>query len=204
MSPKVTEAHREQRRREILAAAVRVFQRKGYEKTTMQDIVEESGFSRGGVYLYFSGREDLFQALLDSMDADNVNEVEALFEATDLAWDAVELFLQGQEQVMAGVAESLVPVLFEHFVVEMRGQHKPVYLAERYHNAVEALAAGLQKGVERGEFRPTLPVDLIARFLITFLDGIIMEVLYVGSENVQLADQMQTIRATLRQMLGVA
>lgn len=38
--------------------------RLGYDKTTMSDIAEEAGASRRTVYLYFKGKEELFEALL--------------------------------------------------------------------------------------------------------------------------------------------
>ncbi len=61
--PKVTDEHLAMRRREILAAALRRFSRQGFHRTTMQDIVDESGLSPGGVYRYFKSKDDLIEAL---------------------------------------------------------------------------------------------------------------------------------------------
>ena len=52
------------RQQQILDAAEAVIIRLGYDKTTMSDIAEEAGASRGTVYLYFKGKEELFEALL--------------------------------------------------------------------------------------------------------------------------------------------
>ena len=46
--PKVTEAHRESRRAQILDAAMACFARQGFHQTTMQDICREAAFSPGG------------------------------------------------------------------------------------------------------------------------------------------------------------
>lgn len=54
----------EEREAQILRAATAVIIRQGYDKTTMSDIAEEAGVSRGTVYLYFKGKEELFEALL--------------------------------------------------------------------------------------------------------------------------------------------
>ena len=54
----------DKRRLKILRAATAVIIRQGYDKTTMSDIAEEAGVSRGTVYLYFKGKEELFEALL--------------------------------------------------------------------------------------------------------------------------------------------
>lgn len=57
--PKVSDQHREQRRRQILAAALRCFARKGFHETSMSDIITESGLSAGAIYGHFKGKSDL-------------------------------------------------------------------------------------------------------------------------------------------------
>jgi AcrR family transcriptional regulator len=54
----------DERQEQILDAAANVIIRLGYDKTTMQDIAGEVGVSRRTVYLYFKGKEELFEALL--------------------------------------------------------------------------------------------------------------------------------------------
>ncbi|GAC58396.1 putative TetR family transcriptional regulator [Gordonia hirsuta DSM 44140 = NBRC 16056] len=53
------------RRREILAAARRVFERTGYDGTTVRMIVDEAGVARGSFYTYFESKIDAFHALVD-------------------------------------------------------------------------------------------------------------------------------------------
>jgi AcrR family transcriptional regulator len=53
-----------ERQQQILDAAAAVIIRLGYDKTTMRDIAEAAGASRRTVYLYFKGKEHLFEALL--------------------------------------------------------------------------------------------------------------------------------------------
>ena len=54
----------DERQEQILRAAAAVMIRQGYDKTTMNDIADEAGVSRGTVYLHFKGKEELFEALL--------------------------------------------------------------------------------------------------------------------------------------------
>jgi TetR/AcrR family acrAB operon transcriptional repressor len=49
---------------QILAAAAEVIIRLGYDKTNMSDIAEEAGLSRRTIYLYFKGKEDMFEVLV--------------------------------------------------------------------------------------------------------------------------------------------
>ncbi len=59
---KVTEAHLEARRDDILNAALRVFARQGLDGAAMPEIAEAAGISVGAIYRYFPGKEELFQA----------------------------------------------------------------------------------------------------------------------------------------------
>lgn len=57
--PKVSDQHREQRRQQILTAALRCFARKGFHETSMSDIIAESELSAGAIYGHFNGKSDL-------------------------------------------------------------------------------------------------------------------------------------------------
>lgn len=61
--PRVTEAYRTARRDEIISAALRCFAEKGYQRTSMADIIEESGLSAGAIYGHFAGKQELFAAV---------------------------------------------------------------------------------------------------------------------------------------------
>lgn len=54
----------DERQQQILDAAAAVIIRLGYDKATMSDIAEEAGASRRTVYLYYKGKEELFEELL--------------------------------------------------------------------------------------------------------------------------------------------
>ena len=54
---------REQRRRQILNAARKVFSSNGFTKTTMEDIAREAELSPGTLYLYFKNKDELYASL---------------------------------------------------------------------------------------------------------------------------------------------
>jgi len=53
------------RKKEILDAALQCFSRKGYHETRIDDIVMESGLTKGAIYWYFKGKRELFTALIE-------------------------------------------------------------------------------------------------------------------------------------------
>jgi AcrR family transcriptional regulator len=54
-----------QTRDDLLAAARRVFLRRGFHPASLEEIAEEAGYTKGAVYSNFSGKDDLFLALLE-------------------------------------------------------------------------------------------------------------------------------------------
>src|SRR5437764_4883462 len=61
--PKTSAAAKEARRTQILDAAARCFARHGYYETTIEDLVTETGLSRGALYLYYSSKEAIYLAI---------------------------------------------------------------------------------------------------------------------------------------------
>jgi AcrR family transcriptional regulator len=68
MSPRrLTRAEqREQTRGCLVAAAAKVFTRRGYDNASLDEVAEEAGFTKGAVYSNFKGKEDLFLATIDT------------------------------------------------------------------------------------------------------------------------------------------
>src|SRR5205814_8849938 len=77
--PKISPAHEQQRREQILAAATACFARQGYHATSMDDVVRESGLSVGAIYSYFPSKEDLFLALSDDRADQTLTYLNDLF-----------------------------------------------------------------------------------------------------------------------------
>lgn len=68
----------------ILEVAKRLFMEKGYEETTIQDIVEGlGGLTKGAIYHHFKSKEDIMDAVSDQMFFEN-NPFEAVRNRTDL------------------------------------------------------------------------------------------------------------------------
>jgi TetR/AcrR family transcriptional regulator, transcriptional repressor of aconitase len=63
--PKVSQVHRDARRRQIIEAAGDCFAREGFHRTTMQDIVRQSGLSPGAIYRYFASKDAIIEAMAD-------------------------------------------------------------------------------------------------------------------------------------------
>lgn len=63
--PRVSEQYRDQVRNQLLDAAQRCLERKGFQSTTTRDILNEAEMSAGALYHYFDSKDDLFIALAE-------------------------------------------------------------------------------------------------------------------------------------------
>jgi AcrR family transcriptional regulator len=97
--PKVSQEHRDARRREIITAAIRLFARQGFQATSMADIIAESGLSAGAIYGYYKSKEQLVQSamteLLDLRFAAGSGD-----DATIAPGETMRLFLRGLDDEM--------------------------------------------------------------------------------------------------------
>lgn len=75
------------RRGELLDAAQALFFSKGYEATTVTDIMNRAGVSKGGFYHHFNAKDDLIEALGERMAAETVARLRPTLDREDL--DAV-------------------------------------------------------------------------------------------------------------------
>jgi AcrR family transcriptional regulator len=63
--PKLSPDAIEARKKHIIEAALTCFARKGFNQTTMEDIVQEAGLSKGGVYVHFASKKELYLAMYE-------------------------------------------------------------------------------------------------------------------------------------------
>jgi AcrR family transcriptional regulator len=70
----------EERKSEIVATACQLFLSKGYDRTTMQDVMRHLGIAKGTIYHYFSSKEALLEAVIDSVAEGEMLRLKKLLE----------------------------------------------------------------------------------------------------------------------------
>src|SRR4051794_22957237 len=100
----------------LLTAAAQAFAERGYEATTMEQIAERVGLSKGALYYRYRSKEDLFLALLDERCAAYIAQLE---QTPAAGWGAFA------EQFLAIVREGTWPRLFFEFVAYASRRPRP-------------------------------------------------------------------------------
>ncbi|HEX7063923.1 MAG TPA: TetR family transcriptional regulator [Bacillales bacterium] len=200
--PKVTQEHIEKRKAEILDAAERVFKRKGFEPTTMQDVVEESGMSRGGVYQYYTSTEDMIQTLHERIIGELPKHLKRWVAEKQTIWEVIEAYLQDYERP-ANEEKGFGIVMFEYSVVSWRNEQRRRFMLKNALEMRKQLVNLLHIGVERGEFRPLQPLEAIVSFMGNVTDGFILHSSIADRETFCVNEQLEGLKIYLRTVLQV-
>lgn len=185
LMPRISPAKADARRRQIIEAALACFARDGFHKTTMQDIVAQSGLSPGSIYCHFTGKHDIIVAVVDERHRrerellQRALEKPILAEALDqLAVDFLDTLRMPEERAWRRLtvqlwAESL---------------HDP-RLASAVRDGVEQpkalLARLVQTAKARGELPRTLCADAMARLLVACFQGLVLQLTSNGNFDVR-------------------
>jgi AcrR family transcriptional regulator len=153
---------KEARPAEILDAALELFVERGYATTRLEDVAQRAGVSKGTVYLYFDSKEELFKAVIRSGIVRAIEEAEHLvaqYEGTSP--DLLRALVGGWWNSIGSTRLSGIPKL-----MISEAQNFPelarFYYAEVIQRGSRLFAHAVQRGIERGEFRP-VDVDYTVR-----------------------------------------
>ncbi|MGG3311600.1 TetR family transcriptional regulator [Paenibacillus lautus] len=202
MCPRVSEEYKREKKFEILTAARRVFIRKGYTRTVMQDILDEAGMSRGAVYAYFDNVEHVFIEVLRFDDQETLGFFEP--DPQYPIWNQLMDWVQKQQGDISLIQHSLVLARAEFFLSSsyVHAKKEYPYITERYQLTVEAMGRVIRKGKEQGEFQPRLEPEAIARYMISFLNGLMLDTFQLGSMVTSVPEQLETFIHSLNAMLN--
>ena len=188
----VPAASQEEKRRQILDAAVRAFARKGYHACRVGEIAEEAGVAYGLVYHYFGSKEELLETIFRDTWTQMLARVQEVREeggpASEQVRKVTALLLRTWRR-----DPDLVRVLVHE--VTRSPEQLPRQIDEISH-AYEALEGIIAHGQETGEFRDDFDAQLAATIfygaLEEVLTGWVMGQLPDTDEDIARAEQVVT------------
>ena len=190
----------EDKRRQLLDAAVRVFARKGFHASRVGDIAEEAGVAHGLLYHYFKSKDEVLQAVFHENWSLLVARIESVEETDEPAADQLR-------HISAIVLRTWLHLPDVVRVVIQEFGRSPE-LAERIGELalpIDALQRVIARGVENGEFRkdidPTFAATVVYGSIDELLTGWVLGRLPSGEEDVAKAEQT-LVEVTLRGLQG--
>lgn len=174
---RVTQAHLDARRQEIIAAATACFVRSGFHQATMQDICREAGLSAGAVYRYFHSKDEIIEACCE----------EGLQRSLDL--------IAGHEEQRDGLTAShgLVDAFFgelkqaeplcsyaldiDLWAEATRNPRVRSVVQRMFSSLRERLAALYAEAQASGEIASNLDPEALARAAISLFEGLVLQMM---------------------------
>ncbi|MCP4140195.1 MAG: TetR/AcrR family transcriptional regulator [Chloroflexi bacterium] len=151
----------EERRQEIIAAAVKLFGSKGYEKTTMTNVMDTVGIAKGTIYHYFKSKEDLLEAVIEQSVVDYLAEMQAVLdESTGTALDKMQLLITSGQ--VADEKEEIIEQLHRPGNAGMQTRQLAVTIS----GLALLYAKVIQQGCDEGVFQTEYPLES-AEFMLS-------------------------------------
>ena len=159
-----------ERRAQIINAALACFSNKGYTNTTMDDIVAESGLSKGSLYWYFDSKDSLFAAAVASL-FDDFGQV-AMTEINQHETASEKLRAGARDLVdLCRKAQGLFGLFLEFWSQSNRREEVSQFWIGRLVEYAEWTTQIIEQGVRSGEFRPVDAENLVWAIMATY-DGL--------------------------------
>lgn len=187
----------DERKNEIIDTAARLFGEKGYEKCSVNDILNTIGIAKGTFYHYFKSKEEVLDAVIDKTTEMIVERVREVAENDKLATEDKLLLVFMSMKVENQIEEGL---LEEMHKAENALMHQKS-LVSSVNALTPILTEVVKEGIQKGEFVCEYPGAYMQIFLtsaVTLLDDGIFKI-----EPEKKMMLLVALVSNLEKMLGV-
>jgi AcrR family transcriptional regulator len=183
-------------REHIVVVATRLFAERGFEDTSIENVLQAAGISRGALYHHFNGKDALFEAVLEAIEGDvGRRTAAAMVGATD-AYTA----LRAGSQAWVRIAGD--PVVQRILLIDapaVLGWHRWREMDERH--ALGGLRMGLAE-ISRGGGLPADFVDMFAHVLLASMNEIAMVIAAADDTEAAMRQGAAAVDEYLQRLLG--
>ncbi|PFI81273.1 TetR/AcrR family transcriptional regulator [Bacillus cereus] len=163
----------EERRKEILETAERLFLTKGYTKTTVNDILKEIGIAKGTFYHYFKSKEEVMDEIIMRIIKEDVTKAKRIVSNPNIpVLDKLFKILMEQSPKSGDVKEKMIEQFHQPNNAEMHQKS----LVQSIIHLSPVLTEVLEQGIEEGIFSTPYPQETIELLLssaqVIFDDGL--------------------------------
>lgn len=158
-SPEPTSTTSHQRRKaerpqELLDAALSLFVEKGFAATRTDEVAARAGVSKGTLYLYYASKEELLKAVIAQRLSSQI--AEGARQVAEHEGSCGDLLLEVLSRWWEGVIDSDASGVFNLIITEVRNfpDIAEFYAREVVEPGQNLIGGVVQRGIDRGEFRP--------------------------------------------------
>ena len=149
----------DERKNEILNAANELFARKGFDATTISDIIEKVGVARGTVYYHFKSKEDVLDALIERTNMELLTAAKKV--ADDKSIPVQDRFFQALRAMNAEDEAGILEQMHRPQNALMHQKSREAFLV----GATPILAEIIRDGIEENVFNTPFPYESVEMFM---------------------------------------
>lgn len=161
----------------ILKAAIELFTEKGFDNTSISDIVKKAGVAQGTFYLYFSSKKALVPAIADNLLTMTLDMIKKETAGKENFWAILEVIINETFKITDSYKDIIVfcysGLAIEHSMEKWEAIYSP------YYDWLEDL---LNKAIENNEITSDIHVKWTAKLLINLIENA-AERFYIGLEQ---------------------
>jgi len=195
-----TKEEAEKTRTRILASALSLFVKKGYEHTTFTDIAARLKMTKGAVYWHFDSKEALLVALVQEMLAKFQRQLDELMPKDELTFMAVaDTMVQNAERIVEdpkGMAFFMLMKTQIRWGNESMAKTREALLSDNVNGPYHAFIRAVQNDIAAKRVRPEVNPIAIATVAVSVWDGLVQSKI----EHFLQCDLATTLRNTYRAM----
>ena len=178
--PRVSEDHLIARREQILEAARVCFLRNGLHNTSMQDLIKEAGLSVGAVYRYFKSKNEIINAIAESVAGPLTVYLDQLArQEPRLSVDEVLSLVLDMVDVQIG-PDGNFPIALQVWAEATRDPAIADIVRHRYDGMRSAFTYVARRAVGAGELPADADVEAVGAALFGMIPGFALQRLLVG------------------------
>ncbi len=175
-------------KRKIAVVAWQLFHEKGYENTTVDDIIQVSGTSKGSFYHYYSGKDELLSTLSDIFDSKYEELIKEMDPEMNSFDKLITLTVRTHEMIGREIPIDLLSYLYSSQVITKGNKH----LLNQNRLYFRLISELVDEGQQRGQIRGDLPGYEIAK-LYTICERAIIYDYCIAGGTYSLADYTKKV-----------
>lgn len=162
-------ALQQQRKQQILQAAVICFTEQGFHQTSMQTICDTAGMSPGSVYRYFNSKEEIIVAIAE----EDYKETMAFVHEIIAADNFIQGFIKAvKKSLKQSLQYNYAPLAIEIAAEISRNPKVALVFRNTEQEAKQLLKQALKKAQEEQQINPNLSIDASLELLIALYEGL--------------------------------
>lgn len=156
----------------LLKVALELFDEKGFQTTTVDEIIERANSSKGAFYTHFKSKHDIFLEKFKEIDEYYENEIVKVIENISLNRDKLAVFFHLQMKYIENdLGWDVVRTIYE---VELNTERESFFLMKD-RPLYRILKKIFSDGQEAGEFRTDLTSDEMLKICLRIMRGILYD-----------------------------